>query len=200
MTATGKNKVTGDEALGILLEGNRRFSRHEQRYPHQGIERRADAERGQKPLAAVLGCADSRVPPELIFDQGIGDVFVLRTAGHVADGATLGSIEYAVGHLEVPLLVVLGHSDCGAVKAALGGEEQGDGNVRHVTHAIKPALSGLDVNDPDIVDQVAKIHAALTARRLGSLQPVLSESVEAGRFKIVAGFYSLNTGVVEILS
>jgi carbonic anhydrase len=199
MAMSGKRGLGGDEALQILLDGNRRFSEHRQCYPNQTAERRENVQNGQQPLAAVLGCADSRVPPELIFDQGIGDLFVLRTAGHVADAATLGSLEYAVAHLGIPLLMVLGHSDCGAVKAAVLGGGEEENHIRHITEAIQPALSEVDETGPNSVDHVAKIHAALTSRRLQSLEPVLSGSVEAGTLKVVACFYSLETGLVEVL-
>lgn len=197
---SGRFMKSGTEVLTELLEGNRRFSGYAPDYPNQSDERRRDAVRGQHPVAVVLGCSDSRVPPELIFDQGIGDLFVLRTAGHVVDDAVLGSMEYAVAHLKVPLVMVLGHSDCGAVKAALAGGEDSEGRIASVTRAIRPALSGMDKKAPDAVDQAARIHAGLVARELRSAAPILSDAADAGTLKVVSGFYSLDTGLVEVLS
>jgi carbonic anhydrase len=119
--AVERNSITGDQALQKLTEGNARFISCNVTHPGQSKERLQELVSGQHPFAVVVGCSDSRVPPEIIFDQGLGDIFVVRTAGKVLDNAVLGSIEYAVEHLSVPLVVVLGHDSCGAVKAAVEG-------------------------------------------------------------------------------
>ena len=113
--------MTSEQALQTLLDGNKRFVAGQARHPNQSSERLAEVTRGQRPIAIVVSCSDSRIPPEIVFDQGLGDIFVVRTAGHVLDDAALASIEYAAEHLHVPLAVALGHQDCGAVKAAVGG-------------------------------------------------------------------------------
>ena len=119
--------ISADDALAQLVEGNRRFVSGEVARPHQSAARRAELAKGQAPVAIVLTCSDSRVAPELYFDQGLGDLFVIRNAGNVLDDHVLGSIEYAVEHLHVPLLIVIGHEKCGAVSAAVGGgERRGD--------------------------------------------------------------------------
>jgi carbonic anhydrase len=135
----------------------------------------------------------------LIFDQGLGDLFIVRTAGHVLGHATLGSLEYAVSHLGVPLVLVLGHSDCGAVKAALSPGENETEHIQHLIEAIQPARSGVKKGTDDFVDQVARNHATLTAQKLQSMDPVFSQAVKAGRSQILAGFFSLETGGIEIL-
>lgn len=124
-----------EEALQARREGNRRFATGQAIHPHQDAARREEVRPGQRPFAAILSCSDSRVPPEVIFDWGVGDLFVVRTAGHGVDDVALGSIEYAVEHLGVPLLVVLGHTRCGAVTAALHGDEA----PGHIAAVIRPS-------------------------------------------------------------
>ena len=130
-------------AWKALKEGNERFVAGTPEHPSQSIERRSALAKGQKPTAVLFGCADSRVAAEIIFDQGLGDMFVVRTAGHVVDSAVLGSIEYAVTVLDVPLIVVLGHDSCGAVKATLEALEDGDvpgGYVRDIVERVTPSI------------------------------------------------------------
>src|SRR5690242_9419555 len=134
------NPVTAWKAL---KEGNERFVAGKPEHPSQSIEHRAALAEGQKPIAVLFGCADSRVAAEIIFDQGLGDMFVVRTAGHVIDSAVLGSIEYAVTVLDVPLIVVLGHDSCGAVKATLSALDDGvvpPGFVRDVVERVTPSI------------------------------------------------------------
>ena len=137
------------EALKQLMEGNERFVNEVQQIrPLQDDEEwMATLRLGQRPFATILGCADSRIPPEMIFDQGFGDLFVIRVAGNVVDSHVLGSIEYAVAHLHTPLIMVLGHENCGAVTAALGSKEQRDAEpagVRAILDAIEPAIWDID--------------------------------------------------------
>ncbi len=129
-----------DLALEKLMDGNRRYQVTNQTYPHQTVARRQALRERQKPFAVILSCADSRVPPELIFDQGLGDLFVIRVAGHVVDDAVLASAEFAVTVLSVPLVMVLGHSQCGAVQAAIRGGEL-PGNLPKLVAAIQPAVA-----------------------------------------------------------
>jgi carbonic anhydrase len=133
------NFLTGDQALQELMNGNKRYVAAELAHPNQTAARRAEVAKGQDPFAIIVGCSDSRVPPEIIFDQGLGDLFVTRVAGNIVDDVVLGSIEYAAEHLGVPLIVVLGHKRCGAVEAAAKG---GDApvHIRSLVEAIKPAI------------------------------------------------------------
>jgi len=195
-----KDMRNASKALDDLLEGNARYLASEPLHPNQTPRRREDLVPGQNPRAAILGCSDSRVPPELIFDQGLGDLFVIRVAGNVVAGTVLGSIEYAVAHLHVPLIMVLGHSHCGAVGAALSDVEAMEGHIRHVTSAIQPALQTIDTGaDENKVNIAARIHAKRTARILRTSTPVLSGYVKAGRLEVVAAYYDLRTGEVEVL-
>lgn len=192
--------ITPELALQQLMEGNLRYAQGNASHPHQSLEQRAELVSGQHPFAVILGCSDSRIPPELIFDQGLGDVFVIRTAGEVVDNASLASIEYAVEHLDVPLVVVLGHDSCGAVTAAVQGGEA-EGHLGSLMDFIRPAVEqareageGSDLLNGSIDNNVFNIVEALK-----SSQPVLSEKVEAGELMILGARYRLDSGLVEIL-
>ena len=161
--------------------------------------RRRALRAGQSPFAGILGCSDSRVPPELIFDLGLGDLFVIRVAGNSTGRAVLGSMEYAVSHLGVPLIVVLGHSDCGAVKASLSSGDETRGHLRHITAAIQPALNLVDNSGIDAINAAAKTHARRIAREMRTSSPIIAESHEEGMLNVVAAYYSIETGKVEVL-
>ncbi len=193
------DRIGWQEAFDQLRAGNARFASGEPAHPHESFSRRAELEIGQQPIAAVLGCADSRVPPELIFDQGLGDLFVLRVAGNILDDAVLASLEYAVGHLGVPLIVVLGHAGCGAVAAALGGAET-EGHLPVLTDAIAPALRIAQGRPGDPVDEAARANARLVAEKVRAAGPLLAGRVREGALKIAAAFYDLRTGEVEFPS
>ncbi len=195
-----ESSITPELALQKLMEGNLRYAEGNASHPHQSPERRAELISGQHPFAVILGCSDSRIPPELIFDQGLGDVFVIRTAGEVVDNASLASIEYAVEHLGVPLVMVLGHDSCGAVTAAVQGGEA-EGHLGSLMDFIRPAVEqareageGSDLLNGSIDNNVFNIVEALK-----SSQPVLSEKVEAGELMILGARYRLDSGLVEIL-
>jgi len=195
-----ESSITSELALQQLMEGNLRYAEGNASHPHQSLERRAELISGQQPFAVILGCSDSRIPPELIFDQGLGDVFVIRTAGEVVDNASLASIEYAVDHLGVPLVMVLGHDSCGAVTAAVQGGEA-EGHLGSLMDFIRPAVEqareageGSDLLNGSIDNNVFNIVEALK-----SSQPVLSEKVDAGELMILGARYRLDSGLVEIL-
>ena len=195
-----ESSITPELALQKLMEGNLRYAEGNASHPHQSLEQRAELLSGQHPFAVILGCSDSRVAPELIFDQGLGDVFVIRTAGEVVDNASLASIEYAVDHLGVPLVMVLGHDSCGAVTAAVQGGEA-EGHLGSLMDFIRPAVEqareageGSDLLNGSIDNNVFNIVEALK-----SSQPVLSEKVEAGELMILGARYRLDSGLVEIL-
>ena len=189
--------VTSDEALKKLNEGNARFVSGN-RQPLDVAKRRTEVAKDQKPFAIVLSCADSRVAPELVFDQGLGDIFVIRTAGEVIDPAATGSIEYAVGHLGVPLIVVLGHQRCGAVAAAVSGANE-PGHIADLLKAIQPAVEAVKGKPGDAVDNAVHAQALAVAKQLQSTGPIISESVKSGKLLILAGYYSLDSGKVEVL-
>jgi carbonic anhydrase len=199
--ATGLSTVSSDQALKRLMQGNARFvSGH---LAHAGPEEIAEARsavaKSQNPFAVIVGCSDSRVGPETVFDQGVGSLFVVRTAGEVMDTAALGSIEYAVEHLGTPLIVVLGHERCGAVSAAVAGATE-HGHLAALLKAIEPAIKQTKGKPGDPVENAVRAQALDVAAQLRSTQPILAERVQAGKLKIVAARYDLDTGKVELLS
>ena len=181
-----------------LLEGNQRYITGGALHPNQSFEHRLKLAEGQKPIAAILTCADSRVSPEIIFDQGLGDLFVLRVAGNVINDLFVGSLEYAVEHLNVSLLMVLGHSECGAVDATVKGG-QPPGHINSLVQAIKPALDRLKKQSPDWVNIVAKENVKIGVERLRISDPILTARYEEGDIDIIGAFYDLKSGKVGLI-
>lgn len=189
---------TADEALGLLLEGNKRFVAGELRHPNHCEESRRQSAKKQRPLATVLTCADSRVPPVDIFDQGIGDIFVVRVAGNIIGDHSLGSIEYAVKYLQTPLVLVMGHSCCGAV-GAVAGEEKLDGHMASFTPPIQAALKKVRGLRGNLVDNAARELAMMIAGRIAESEPIISDLVGEGRVRVVPAYYDFKTGEVNLL-
>jgi carbonic anhydrase len=194
--------IDAEEAVKRLLEGNRRYIAGKNSAGHRTAKRRAEVSKGQHPLAIVVGCSDSRVPPEILFDQGIGDLFVVRTAGNVIDDIAIGSIEYAVEHLGVQLIMVLGHERCGAVDATLKGGIVG-GKLQSVVEAIKPAVEkakskALTSHGCDLLCSSVKSNARMVAEKLRKSSPVLTEPIENGILRVVGAYYELDSGVVSL--
>ena len=197
--------MNGKQALDKLLEGNRRYLAGECSGDGRHEEKRAETACGQDPFAIVLGCSDSRVPPEIIFDSGIGDIFVVRVAGEVAGNQVLGSIEYAAEHLHTPLLLVLGHTNCGAVTAAVSGAEE-EGHIGAVlcelceaVEASKNSCSEEDGED-EIVLAAVKENALMIAERLRRSEPILRKLVDGGSLLVVAALYDIESGAVSLLT
>jgi carbonic anhydrase len=193
-----------DDILKRLIEGNRRFARGQASGLRRTPEDFARLAEGQAPTAVIVGCADSRVPPEILFDQGIGDLFVVRVAGNVVGGAGApikGSIEYAVVELGVSLIVVLGHSNCGAVKAAKAHIDAQDvlpGSINDLVNIVKPAVVKAKGQAGDALKNAIKANVEIGVERLRGLQPILAPRVESGKVKVVGGIYDLATGEVTI--
>lgn len=190
--------ANADEALKRLSEGNKRYTVGKFIRPHQTSVRRAELIDGQHPFAIVLSCSDSRIPVELVFDQGIGDLFVVRVAGNIADDVALGSIEYAAAHLHVPLAVVMGHGGCGAVAATASGGEL-EGHLSAIAVAIRPAVDKVKIQQGDLVNNAARANAVMGAEKLKASKPVLSELVRSGKLTVVAAFYDIKSGKVEFI-
>lgn len=190
--------ASADTALGRLTAGNKRFVADALSHPSQSAERRTETAQGQHPFAVILTCADSRLSPEIIFDQGIGDLFVVRNAGNLLDDIVLGSIEYAVEHLHVSLVVVLGHTKCGAVSAAVAGGEA-PGHLKSIVASLGPAVGLAKKKPGDPVDNAVRIGAKLSAAALAQNEPILGELVKAGKIKVLAARYDIATGQVEFL-
>jgi len=198
--------VTPAEALTTLLDGNRRYVEERPRHPRQGAAHRRAVAAGQHPFAIVLGCADSRVPPELVFDAGLGDVFVIRSAGNIVDEAIIGSLEYAVAEFHVPLILVLGHERCGAVRAAVDAEMHVSGepaaHIGAVVRAIRPAVRAAaapGAPDDDPIDRVVRANVALVVDRLRTDELLLAPAIRAGRLGVVGAYYALAEGVVSVI-
>jgi carbonic anhydrase len=188
-------------AWKALKEGNERFVAGEPQHPSQSIEHRASLTQAQRPTAVVFGCADSRVAAEIIFDQGLGDMFVVRTAGHVIDSAVLGSIEYAVGVLNVPLIVVLGHDSCGAVQATITALDEGSvpgGYIRDVVERVTPSILLGRKDGLSRVDEFEARHVVETGSQLMDRSTLISERVKDGTLAIVGLTYHLADGQVAL--
>src|SRR5439155_20944330 len=209
------------EAISRLKQGNERYTRSNPQHPHESIEertqlatnsyenaslifpdmtkRREELAKSQHPFALVLGCSDSRVPPEIVFDQGLGDLFVIRVAGNVIDDHSLGSIEYAVDYLAVRLIVVLGHQSCGAVKAAketIAAKSEAPGHIQSLVTAIRPAVEATVHDD---LEATVKANVKDVGQALRSSMPVLKPKADSGELRMVGGYYSLDTGSVTFL-
>lgn len=192
--------TTPDAALTVLRAGNDRFMAGAAIHPNQDAQRRAALAGAQAPFAVIFGCSDSRLGAEIIFDQGLGDLFVVRTAGHTIGPQVLGSVEYAVTVLRVPLVVVLGHHSCGAVQAARDAVAHGQflsRHVRAVVDAIVPSVRRARGQDIDDVDRIVEIHIQNTVDQLRRYPEALAEAVAGGRCAVVGMTYQLDSGRVR---
>lgn len=197
-----RTTLTPDQALALLKEGNARFVAGEPFSGPKGLERRAELARGQAPFCVVVGCSDSRVAPELLFDRGLGELFIVRNAGNIADTAALGSVEYGVGVLGCPLVVVLGHEGCGAVAAALEVVERDatlPGVIGEMIQPIIPAALAVRDQPGRALDNAVAANARRVAARLKARSPILQEALGAKRLKVVAARYRLRDGSVAWL-
>jgi carbonic anhydrase len=198
-------RYSPDEALRELIAGNTRFANGRSISPRRSPADFRQVAEGQRPFAAIVGCADSRVASEILFDVGKGDIFVVRVAGNVVNGAgpiVKGSIEYAVAELRVPLIMVLGHSNCGAVKAAIAHIDAKDslpGAINDLVELIKPAVAESKGQPGNSLDNAIRKNVLIGVERLKSLEPILATPVEEGKLKIVGGVYDLHTGQVTIV-
>jgi len=192
----------GQEAMQKLMDGNKRFVSGTLAQKDLGAKKREELAKGQKPFATVLTCSDSRVPPELLFDQGLGDIFVVRVAGNVVDPIALGSIEYAAEHLGSPLVLILGHSKCGAVKATLESKGKPEGNIGAIVKKIIPAVDAAkkkggtqdEILETAIKENVKNVYADVMKN-----SKIIPHLVEEGKLMIVAGEYDITTGKIEMI-
>ncbi|MCW3062193.1 MAG: mtcA2 [Capsulimonas sp.] len=190
--------LSPDAVWHTLAAGNLRFVVGHPAHPHQTVLRREELAKAQHPIAIIVGCSDSRVPPELVFDQGLGDLFIVRVAGNVVDDAALGSIEYGVEHLGATLIVVLGHEKCGAVSAAIS-SPHAPGHVDALVQAIQPAVHVARTEKGDLVDNAVRENVKRVVLELNNSKPILAEFVHSGHLKIAGARYDLDTGHVEIV-
>ncbi len=190
--------MTGREVLERLLDGNRRYLEGggPRAVEQTAREKLVDS---QSPMAAILCCSDSRVPPEYVFDAGLGEIFTVRVAGHVVGTSVLGSLEYAVDHLGVPLILVLGHESCGAVKAALAGGEA-HGSIKGLVERIKPSLKDINTGteiSQEIMETAVTENIRYTQHQLQDISDSIRKKVDAGDLMITGAVYSLRSGEVN---
>jgi carbonic anhydrase len=198
--------ITAEVVLADLMAGNERFVSGRPDSPRRRPEDYGPLAAGQFPEAAIIACSDSRVPPEILFDQGVGDLFVIRIAGNVIGGTgpvVKGSVEYAVAELKVPLVMVLGHSNCGAVKAAvqhIDEQETLPSAINDLVNLIKPAVEQVRNQPGDKLANAIRANVELGVQRLKGLEPILADPVRAGKLKVVGATYDLATGRVKMLA
>jgi carbonic anhydrase len=202
--ASPSHSMTADEALARLVAGNERFVRGEARFPTVQKEILAELASGQKPYATIVGCSDSRVPPELIFDAGFGELFIIRVAGNVISPEIMGTLQYAGVHLRTPIFVVLGHEGCGAVEAALAVKHDGAAMPSRIALLMENILPGLR-DLPPASPSDRQLSAAVEANVRWSMHQILETPeakarLAAGSMKLVGAVYELETGRVRFLS
>ncbi|MEL6655184.1 MAG: carbonic anhydrase [Bacteroidota bacterium] len=188
--------MTIQEVLDRLHAGNKRFVADKLDGKLQDSSRRDSLTSGQSPYAIVLSCADSRVVPELAFDTGLGEIFVVRVAGNVANTSSIASIEYAVAHLGTPVIVVLGHQSCGAVTAAIAGGDNGY-NLNHLLSHVAPAIAAS--SEGAAVNDVVRTNAKLTVEELQGRSAIIDGAVKEGKLKVVPAYYNLDSGKIDFL-
>jgi carbonic anhydrase len=196
--AIAQNNMTPDAALRQLMAGNERFVAQKRKSPHQDVVRLTEVAKGQKPFAAILGCADSRVPSEIVFDQGLGDLFVCRVAGNIAIAEEIGSLEFGAAVLGTKVIMVMGHERCGAVDATLKGNSV-PGQIGSLLDAIRPSLALAKGLPGDPLENACKANVAYQVEQLKK-SPVLTDLITAGKLKIVGGYYDLDKGTVSLIS
>jgi len=198
IAAVNEPTVSADQALKLLIEGNQRFVAGKLENPNKTPTRRAELAKGQHPFAAALACSDSRTPPEIIFDRGLGDIFTLRVAGNVADKVVIESLDYSVKHLGVRVVMVLGHRRCGAVIAAVEGHEEEGKDVGPMLRELDPAVAATKGMPGDPVENAVRANVRLVMLNLATSSE-LRAMVISGELKIIGGIYDLDTGTIEML-
>lgn len=192
----------GDDALQKLMDGNKRYAAGALAKKDLGTDKRKQLTKGQKPFAIIITCSDSRVPPELLFDQGLGDIFVVRVAGNVVDPIALGSIEYGAEHLNSPLLFILGHTKCGAVQATLEAKGKPEGNIGAIVKKIQPAAAAAKKkggSHDEIFEAAIRENMKNVYKDVMANSTIIPHLVHEGKLKIVAGEYNIETGKVEMM-
>lgn len=196
--APAEDDITPDKALQELLDGNDRFVQSKRRNGNQTRSRLLEVAKSQKPFASILGCADSRVPSEIVFDQGLGDLFVCRIAGNIATTQQIGSLEFGSLVLGSKVIMVVGHERCGAVDAAIKGA-QVPGRIGSLLEAIKPSVQSSKEQTGDKLENACKANILAQVEELKS-SSVLSELIKAEKLKIVGGYYDLDTGRISMVN
>ncbi|MCC5665444.1 carbonic anhydrase [Nostoc sp. CHAB 5784] len=193
------NPVSPNEAIRRLLDGNQRFIHQKRKYPDQSLERLRLVAKAQYPFAAILGCADSRVPAEIVFDQGVGDLFVVRVAGNVVSDTVIGSLEYSTAVLGSQLIVILGHKRCGAVAEAIKNEPL-PGRIGLIIEGIKPSVERVKLRTGDNMQNAVIANIQYQAEKLQESSTILDKLIREGKLKIVGACYDIDTGKVNIIT
>ncbi|MCC5613366.1 carbonic anhydrase [Nostoc sp. CHAB 5834] len=193
------NAVSPNEAIRRLLDGNQRFIHQKRKYPEQSLERLRLVAKAQYPFAAILGCADSRVPAEIVFDQGLGDLFVVRVAGNVVSDTVIGSLEYSTAVLGSQLIVILGHKRCGAVAEAIKNEPL-PGRIGLIIEGIKPSVERVKLRTGDNMQNAVIANIQYQAEKLQESSTILDKFIREGKLKIVGACYDIDTGKVNIIT
>ncbi len=192
---------SAEEVIRVLNQGNQRFASGKPTYPHEGAARRAEVALGQHPMATVISCSDSRVPPEILFDEGLGDLFIVRVIGNIGGTDETGSAEYGVEHLETPLLVVLGHTQCGAVTTAVKHSEV-HGSIPPLISHINPAVIRARRAHPglkgdDLINESVKTNVFQSIEELFNRSRVIRQRVRSDKLRVVGAIYDIRSGLVE---
>lgn len=199
------SNVPREQVLDFLLEGNLRFSGDHPVHPDQTLDRLRELSVGQHPVAAIVSCSDSRVPPELVFDQGLGDLFVIRNAGNIVADYEIGSVEYAIEHLEVPLVIILGHTKCGAIGAFVEHEHE---HSHHYSEYVQKIIDFIDAEEEeqvlqrgtvDFYEKAIEANVLHGIHELKSKVPLVSELTAAKKLRVVGAIYDVETGMVRVL-
>jgi carbonic anhydrase len=206
MSSNQERNINAAEALQRLKDGNRRFVEHRPEQRHQSSEQLENLALAQWPFAIILGCSDSRVPAEIVFDQGLGDLFVIRVAGNIVAPSQVGSVEFAAASFGTALVVVLGHSSCGAIKATVDSlcressrySEVASAIVSRVMPAVAPLVAG-GGDDATLLDRATRANVVRSVEQLRAGSPILSDLCDQGRLAIVGAHYQLDTGEVDFL-
>ncbi|QKQ75722.1 carbonic anhydrase [Nostoc sp. TCL240-02] len=193
------NPVSPNEAIKRLLDGNQRFINQKRQYPDQSLEHLRLVANAQYPFAAILGCADSRVPAEIVFDQGLGDLFVVRVAGNVVSDTVIGSLEYSTTVLGSQLIVVLGHKRCGAVAEAIKNEPL-PGRIGLIIEGIKPSVERVKLRTGDNMQNAVIANIQYQTEKLQESSTILAKLLSEGKLKIVGACYDIDTGKVNIIT
>lgn len=205
LASSGGVGVTADEALRKLQDGNKRYVGNQlNTCKESSAAKRESLAKGQKPYAIILSCSDSRVPPEIIFDKTLGEIFVIRVAGNIPDAIVLGSIEYAVEHIGSPLIMILGHERCGAVTAAVQAKSAVEGNIGAIVKTIAPAVvqakkEAKGKSDAELVEAAVNASVRLVARNVVKQSLIIAKLVKEGKVKILTAKYDLDDGIVSLL-
>lgn len=201
VTDVAPGDLTPDQALSRLMKGNERFASGHPRHPNQGAARREVVAGGQHPYAIVLACADSRVGPEVVFDQGVGDIFVVRVAGNIADESGIASMEFATAVLGADVIVVMGHTECGAVNATIGVVTAGQtlpGHLPSLAAAIRPAVTALPAGGVTL-DAATESNVRHVVNQIRGTKPILADLNSKGSIKVVGGVYDLQSGRFRLI-